>query len=84
MTVLEAAGADVRPEIVEIFADLFHYSEPLTPATSADDIERWDSLQHIALVRMIEQTFNLSLTMDEMVEIRSIGEIDRVLERHGV
>lgn len=83
MSTLDAETPLVRPEIAEIFADLFLYEGPMTPTTSPDDIQRWDSLQHIALIRMLEQTFGVSLTMDEMVEIRSVGDIETVLQRHG-
>jgi acyl carrier protein len=52
--------------------------------TSPDDVERWDSLQHIALVRTLEMTFSIQLSMDEMMEIRSVSDIENVLRRHGV
>ena len=72
------------PEIASIFADVFQHTGPLTPMTSPDDIARWDSLQHIALIREIETVFSISLSMDEMMEIRSVGDIESVLRRHGV
>jgi acyl carrier protein len=84
MSATEVRSRSVRPEIVEIFSDVFQHSGPLLLSTSPDDIARWDSLQHIALVRMIESTFDVSLTMDEMVELRSVQDIESVLERHGV
>lgn len=74
----------VRPEIAEIFAEAFQYEGPITAATGPADIERWDSLQHIALVRIIEETFGISLSMDEMMEMRSVADIERLLERHQV
>lgn len=83
MTLAEKMQA-VRPEITEIFIDVFQYDDPVTPATSPDDIDRWDSLQHIALVRALESTFGISLSMDEMVELRTAGDIEKVLTRHGV
>jgi len=76
--------AAVRPEIAGIFAEAFQYEGPITPATGVAEVQRWDSLQHIALVRLIEETFGISLTMDEMMEMRSAGDIDAVLARHGV
>jgi acyl carrier protein len=84
MSLTEVRTQEIRPEIVEIFADVFQHHGPLLPSTSPEDIARWDSLQHIALVRMIESTFDVSLTMDEMVELRSVQDIEAVLERHGV
>lgn len=73
-----------HPEIASIFADVFHYTGPITRATSPDEVARWDSLQHIALIRTLETTFSIRLSMDEMMEIRSVGDIEAVLRRHGV
>jgi len=72
------------PEIAAIFDDVFQYTEPLTASTSPRDVERWDSLQHIALVQAIETTFGIKLSMDEMMEIQSVGDIERILHRYGV
>jgi acyl carrier protein len=72
------------PDLAPIFADIFQYTEPLTAETSADDIANWDSLQHIALIRTLEMTYSIRLSMDEMMEIRSVGDIENVLRRHGV
>jgi acyl carrier protein len=74
----------VRPEIAEIFAEAFQHEGEIHPASGPAEIERWDSLQHIALVRIIEETFGISLSMDEMMEMRSARDIEAVLARHGV
>lgn len=71
-------------QLAPLFEDVFQYTGALTPTTSPDDVERWDSLQHIALVRTLEMTFSIHLTMDEMMEMRSVGDIENVLRRHGV
>jgi acyl carrier protein len=76
--------AAVRPEISEIFHDVFQYDGPVTRKTCPDDVARWDSLQHIALVRAIEHTFDISMSMDEMAEMRSAGDIETILSRYGV
>lgn len=74
----------IRPEIIEIFRDVFEHEGPILQDTSPDDVDRWDSLQHIALVRVIEQTFGITLSMDEMMEIQTAGAIEALLLRHGV
>lgn len=82
---LKAANSDqVRPEIIKIFAEVFEHEAPISTATSPGDIARWDSLNHVALVSMIERTFDIGLSMDEMIEIQSVGDIERLLARHGV
>jgi len=72
------------PAIATIFEDVFQHTDALTAETTPDNVERWDSLQHIALIRTIEITFAIQLSMDEMMEIRSVGDIENVLRRHGV
>jgi acyl carrier protein len=74
----------IRPEIEGIFADVFKYTGEITAATSRQEVPKWDSLQHIALVTAIEQGFGISLSMDEMVEIQTVGDICNILDRHGV
>jgi acyl carrier protein len=75
---------EIRPEITEIFEDLFEFEGALSLATSPDNVPKWDSLKHIALVTSLEQSFDISLSMDEMHEIRTVGDIHNILERHGV
>lgn len=79
-----ASTAPVRPEIADIFHDIFQHEGAITWNTSPLDIARWDSLQHIALVRAIEARFGISMSMDEMAELRSAGDIEIILSRYGV
>ncbi len=72
------------PHLAAVFEDAFQYVGPLNRGTSPRDIPRWDSLQHIALVTAIERAFDITLSLDEMVEMRSVGAIEVVLRRHGV
>ena len=80
----EVVGMAVRPEIEGIFADVFKFEGEISVQTSRADVPKWDSLRHIALVTAIEQNFGVSLSMDEMVEIRSVQDICNILDRHGV
>lgn len=79
-----AEDGPVRPQIVEIFADIFQFHGELGHHTSREDVKRWDSLQHVALVVALEGAFSISLSMDEMAEINSVRDIHTVLARHGV
>ena len=74
----------VRSEVKSLFASVFNYTGDIILATSRKDVPKWDSLQHVALVAAIELQFGISLSMDEMVEIRSVKDIGNILDRHGV
>ncbi|MCB1484582.1 MAG: acyl carrier protein [Hyphomicrobiaceae bacterium] len=73
----------VRSDVAELFRDIFEYDGPLSRRTSPDDVPRWDSLQHIALVHAVEKTYGLSLSMDEMMELVDVGAIEKLLHRRG-
>ena len=74
----------VRPEVKSLFADVFRYEGHINLATSRREVPKWDSLQHVALIAAIEERFGICLSMDEMIEIKSVKDICNVLERHGV
>lgn len=77
------AAAAVRTDVIDILTDVFQFEGELRLDTSPEDIERWDSLQHVALIAALETKFGISLSMDEMMEIASVANIHTVLERHS-
>lgn len=51
-------------------------------ATTADDIEDWDSLEHIDLCVAIEERFGFKFTMGEANKLKNVGEmVDIILQR---
>ena len=74
----------VRPEIRNLFAKVFKYDGEISLRTSRQEVPKWDSLQHVALVAAIEEQFDIVLSMDEMIEMHSVKDICNILDRHGV
>ena len=76
-----------RQEVLEklngIFQEEFDDSAiHVTDATTADDIEDWDSLAHINLIVAIENAFNMKFKMSEVTGMKNVGEMtDIILER---
>lgn len=67
----------------EVFQDVFDDEDiHVTSETTADDIEDWDSLEHINLVVAVENKFNIKFNMSEVVKFKNVGEmVDVILER---
>ena len=51
----------------------------VTPATTAKDIEDWDSLEHITLVANIERTFKMKFKMKEVSSMKNVGEMAEIV-----
>ena len=49
-----------------------------------ENIERWDSFNGYVLLDDIETEFGVKFSLDEALEIKNVGDIRKILERHGV
>lgn len=67
----------------EIFRDVFDDEEIVVEdATTAEDIEDWDSLEHINLVVAVEKGFGIKFNMGEVNSMKNVGEMmDIILQR---
>ena len=63
-------------------ADIFGVpSINLTEQSSPEVVENWDSLQHLHFVMALESKFGISLSPEDMEQIRSLADAVRVVER---
>ena len=64
----------------EVFQDVFDDEDiHVTAETTADDIEDWDSLEHINLVVAIEAKFGIKFNMSDVVKFKNVGEMVDVI-----
>lgn len=68
-----------------VFQDVFDDEEiTVNDATTAADIEDWDSLEHINLVAAVEKEFGIKFTMGQVVTMKNVGEmVDIILKSIG-
>ena len=73
----------VFERLTEVFADVFDDEEiELTDSTTSDDIEDWDSLEHVNLIIAVEQEFGIKFTMGEVTGMKNVGAmVDIIIER---
>lgn len=75
--------SEVFTKLNEIFRDYFDDETiSLTESTTADDIEDWDSLEHINLIVAVEKAFGMKFTMGEVTTMKNVGAmVDIIIER---
>ena len=76
---------EVFARLNEGFRDVFDDEEiTVSDATTADDIEEWDSLEHINLLAAVEQEFGMKFNMGQVVSMKNVGEMaDIILSKVG-
>lgn len=75
---------NIYNKLNEVFRDVFDdNSIEVNDATTADDIEDWDSLNHITLIGAIENEFNLTFKMGEISGMKNVGEMVEIIKTRG-
>ncbi len=68
--------ADALRKVQEIFIDILDNDDiVLTYNSSANDVDEWDSLNHIQLVVAIEKAFKIRFTSQEIQRWKNVGEM---------
>ena len=52
----------------------------LTPSTTAEDVEGWDSMNHIFIVVELEKRFGVKFQAAEMEELKNVGELAALVQ----
>lgn len=67
---------EVFSVIQDIFRDIFDADDLIiTNTTDSDEIEDWDSLNHINLVSAIEKEFKIKFALGELAELQDVGNM---------
>ncbi len=63
-------------QLAEIVGEVFDdETVELTEATTAKDVEGWDSLSHIRFIVTVEQRFKIKFTSREVENLRNLGDL---------
>lgn len=68
--------------VQEIFRDVFDDEAlVITDETNADDIEDWDSLEHITLIVAMEKEFKMKFDIKEVNKLENVGGMIDLIKR---
>jgi len=77
-----------QEQLNAIFCTVFDDNDIIiTPETTANDIDGWDSLSHVNLITAVETAFGIRFSPKELLKQRNVGnmltDIERKLSEKG-
>ena len=67
---------EILRELDTIFRDILKNENiALTPATTAKDVEGWDSLTNMRLITALEKHYNIRFGLREILKFKHVGDL---------
>ena len=67
------------------FIECFSISkESLTDSLEYDSIEAWDSIGHMTLIGILEETFEISMDMEDIIDFSSYSKGFSLLRKYDI
>ncbi len=68
----------------KVFRDVFDDDDiTVNDKTTANDIEDWDSLEHITLMAAVQKEFKVKFSMGEIASMKNVGEMVHIIEKRA-
>lgn len=68
-------------QLTDVFRQVFDDPEIiLSPETTANDVDGWDSLSHINLILSVENHFGIRFSQREVTRLKDVGELIRLID----
>jgi acyl carrier protein len=75
----------LHAQVIRILNDVMQLElDPQIDDVQREQIEQWDSVNHLRLVMELEETFDSTLSDEEVLSMQSLQQIERVLQLHQV
>jgi len=69
-------------QVRNLASDIFGIpADKITPESSPETIENWDSMQHLNLVLAIEEKFGVQLEPEDIEQMKNIGAVVALVEK---
>jgi acyl carrier protein len=72
---------EIYARLTELFRELFSDDDiVLRPEMTADDIEGWDSFNHVSVIVAVETRFGIKMKTSEIEKLANVGELVAAIE----
>ena len=74
--------AEILATIQQLMREYFDEDDLLiTPQTTANDVEAWDSMNHLNIIIALEQRFKIKFLTSEVEALHNVGDLVSTISR---
>jgi acyl carrier protein len=73
--------SNIDDKLTQIFRTVFN--EPtlnITPETTANDVDAWDSLSHLNMISAVEKEYGIKFKLKDLVKLKNVGDLIHTIE----
>ncbi len=71
---------DIYARLTEVFRDVFDDETiVINENTTSNDIEKWNSFEHINLIMSVEEEFGIKIPMKKVSTMKNVGEMVQLI-----
>lgn len=68
-------------KLTSIFREVFNDSSIIiNDSQTANDIEKWDSLNHMLMISEVEEVFSIKFKLKELNKMKQVGDLIALIE----
>jgi acyl carrier protein len=72
----------IKQKVYSIFKAFFRDENlAISESTTANDVEKWDSLSHISLISVVEKEFYIQIRLKELIAMKNVGDLIEIIYR---
>jgi acyl carrier protein len=76
----DATAGDTLAKLQDVFRRTFCRDDlSVVSETSAPDVEGWDSMMHVTLIRNTEKAFGVRFRASEVAGVRNVGQLAQLI-----
>jgi acyl carrier protein len=74
-------STEIKERLTLVFREVFKNPDiEIFDATTAADVDGWDSLTHLTLISSAEEAFGIKFKLKELVAMKNVGDFLRTIE----
>jgi acyl carrier protein len=72
----------ITEKLQDVFETVMDIDFEITPALTANEVAEWDSLTHVRLIVTIEKAFKIRFSASEVGDLKNVGDLIVLIQKH--